>query len=364
MTTPDRDFAARLIDWHRLHGRHDLPWQRAADPYRIWLSEIMLQQTQVETVIPYYDRFIARFPDIATLAAADVDAVMALWSGLGYYARARNLHACARQVVHDHEGEFPSTAAQIATLPGIGRSTAAAIAVFAFGERAAILDGNVKRVLCRVFGIEGFPGATAVERALWDRAQSLLPAENVAIYTQAQMDLGATVCTRGTPQCSRCPLAADCIAWRDNRCRELPTPRPRKVQPVRSCQLAVMLHNDSVLLVKRPPRGIWGGLLSLPEIDGDTLDSLPPGIAANAESGMSLPTLRHTFTHFILDIHALLWRVDTRGSSLPANHDWYALETLDTLGLPAPIRRILVALQNLRGSNPEGSKAGRSNNPR
>ena len=207
MPQPAPDFAARLIAWHADHGRHDLPWQNTHDPYRIWLSEIMLQQTQVDTVVPYYRRFLARCPDIATLAAADSGTVMALWSGLGYYARARNLHACAQRLVADHGGAFPATAEAIATLPGIGRSTAAAIAAFAFGERTAILDGNVKRVLCRAFGIDGFPGQAAVERKLWALAEALLPHADVATYIQAQMDLGATLCTRGTPHCTRCPLA-------------------------------------------------------------------------------------------------------------------------------------------------------------
>lgn len=367
MTSSERDLATRLIEWHRLHGRHDLPWQRTNDPYRIWLSEIMLQQTQVDTVIPYYRRFVAHFPDLAALAAADVDSVMALWSGLGYYARARNLHACARRIVTDHGGRFPATSAQLATLPGIGRSTASAIAAFAFGERSAILDGNVKRVLCRVFGIEGFPGTAAVERALWARARALLPNDDVATYIQAQMDLGATVCTRAAPRCAHCPLRGDCVARREQRCGDLPTPRPRKPLPVRSCRLAVVLEDNAVLLVKRPPRGIWGGLLSLPEIDDDAQGERPPGSAA--EAGTPLPVLRHTFTHFILDIHAVLCRADVIGRSLPHSHDWYALDTLDTLGLPAPIRRILATLQCDGGSRSVGSKlvgsnSGRSNTPR
>lgn len=345
MSAPAPQFAARLIAWHRLHGRHGLPWQRTRDPYRIWLSEIMLQQTQVETVIPYFHRFLARFPDIGALATADLDEVMAQWSGLGYYARARNLHACARQIMRDHHGRFPSNAAQIETLPGIGRSTAAAIAAFAFDERAAILDGNVKRVLCRVFGIEGFPGSAAVERVLWAHARTLLPEDDVATYIQAQMDLGATICTRGTPLCARCPLASTCVATRENRTRELPTPRPRKTPPLRSCRLAVILHEDSVLLVRRPPRGIWGGLLSLPEIGAEAADGSPPWIAQTGERGTPLPTLRHTFTHFVLDIHAVRWCVDRPAPTLPEDHDWYGLETLDTLGLPAPIRRILGTIQ-------------------
>ncbi len=231
------DFADRLIAWQRHNGRHDLPWQGGHDPYRIWLSEIMLQQTQVDTVIPYYQRFLARFPDVASLAAAPVEDVMALWSGLGYYARARNLHRAACTIVEAHGGAFPRSAAEIAGLPGIGRSTAAAIAAFAYGERAAILDGNVKRVLCRIFGVEGFPGEKAVENRLWALAESLLPEHEVGRYIQAQMDLGATLCTRGKPACSRCPFADDCVARRENRVAELPTPRPKKV--VRAARYAL-----------------------------------------------------------------------------------------------------------------------------
>lgn len=231
-SAPTREgFAARLLNWQRTHGRHDLPWQASREPYRIWLSEIMLQQTQVETVIPYYLRFLQRFPDLPALAAASLEDVLALWSGLGYYARARNLHRAAREVRDQHDGQFPRTAAEIANLPGIGRSTAAAIAAFAHGERAAILDGNVKRVLCRVFGVEGFPGSAAVDRELWALAERLLPEAEIGRYIQAQMDLGATVCTRSRPACGRCPFAADCIAQRSGRIAELPTPRPRKAVP-------------------------------------------------------------------------------------------------------------------------------------
>ncbi len=233
MTDSIATFAPRLLAWHRQCGRHDLPWQNTRDAYRIWLSEIMLQQTQVDTVIPYYARFLAAFPDIASLAAAPVDAVMGLWSGLGYYARARNLHACAQRVVSEHGGVFPATAEQIATLPGIGRSTAAAIAAFSQGERVAILDGNVKRVLCRAFGVEGFPGSAPVEKQLWALAEALLPEAQIGNYIQAQMDLGATVCTRGTPKCAACPLAEDCVARLSDRIASLPMPRPRNPSGIR-----------------------------------------------------------------------------------------------------------------------------------
>ena len=348
------DFAERLISWQREHGRHDLPWQGGHDPYRIWLSEIMLQQTQVDTVIPYYARFLARFPDVASLAAAPVEEVMALWSGLGYYARARNLHRAAQAIVDEHGGAFPPSAAEIAELPGIGRSTAAAIAAFAYGERAAILDGNVKRVLCRIFGVEGFPGDKAVENRLWALAESLLPTHGIGRYIQAQMDLGATLCTRGKPACERCPFAGDCVARRENRVGELPTPRPKKTVPRRSARYAVILHQDAVLLERRPPAGIWGGLLSLPEIPAeiparlaDTSAWARSHFGFDAVEAHALGALTHTFTHFVLDMQPVLLRPGTGTRSCARDGDalqWVPLSALDEAALPTPVRRILDAL--------------------
>ncbi|NMG17691.1 A/G-specific adenine glycosylase [Aromatoleum bremense] len=345
-------FAARLIDWHRHHGRHDLPWQhtsgRPPDPYRIWLSEIMLQQTQVDTVIPYYARFLARFPDLATLAAAPVDDVLALWSGLGYYARARNLHKAAQVVVDLHGSDFPSHAAAIARLPGIGRSTAAAIAAFAFGERAAILDGNVKRVLCRVFGVDGFPGERAVEARLWALAESLLPDSGVGTYIQAQMDLGATVCRRSRPACARCPLADSCVARREDRIAELPAARPRKAVPQRRVRVAVIHAAGRVLLERRPPAGIWGGLLALPEIPDSEPDAgrwLQTRFGLAPRASLPLAPLNHAFTHFRLEITPIRFEVCEAGRNLAeAGHRWLALADLDAAGLPTPVRRILDAL--------------------
>lgn len=343
MTDPVSSFAPRLLAWHRLSGRHDLPWQNTRDAYRIWLSEIMLQQTQVETVIPYYARFLAAFPDIAALATAPVEAVMGLWSGLGYYARARNLHACAQQVVREHGGVFPATAEQIATLPGIGRSTAAAIAAFSQGERVAILDGNVKRVLCRAFGIAGFPGSTAVEKQLWALAESLLPAAQIGDYIQAQMDLGATVCTRGTPHCDVCPLAEDCVARRSGRVAELPTPRPRKRPPLRQAHLAIIRHAGAVLLERRPPKGIWGGLLVLPEIEGEDVAAwLADRFGVAAQSIKRGEVLRHTFTHFVLDITPAC--IALPGDAMPTLTDaqqWVPMTALAEAALPAPVRSLL-----------------------
>ncbi|MBI3094161.1 MAG: A/G-specific adenine glycosylase [Rhodocyclales bacterium] len=338
-----RGFAARLIRWHQRHGRHDLPWQNTKDSYRVWLSEIMLQQTQVATVIPYYLRFLERFPRLADLAAAPVAEVMALWSGLGYYARARNLHACAQAVMNQHGGKFPRDPHVIAELPGIGRSTANSIATFCFGAQAPILDGNVKRVLCRAFGIEGFPASSAVDKRLWALAAQLMPQRQGAIYNQAQMDLGAMVCTRTRPRCEACPLHDICVARAGGRTAELPTPKPRREIPLRHANLLVLRDGARVLLETRPPSGIWGGLLSLPE--------LPPGAdaAAWAEQHFGCrvlavspaPTLVHGFSHFRLHIAPLLLRVRPLHSVMEPGRQWLDLAATAAAALPAPIRTIL-----------------------
>ncbi|HMM54830.1 MAG TPA: A/G-specific adenine glycosylase [Candidatus Desulfobacillus sp.] len=331
-------FATALVRWQKRAGRHDLPWQgrgAAADPYRIWLSEIMLQQTQVATVIPYFRRFVARFPDLASLAGAAPAEVLALWSGLGYYARARNLHGAARIIVERHGGRFPRRIEDIASLPGIGRSTAAAIAVFAFGARAAILDGNVRRVLARAFGIDGSPADKAVEQRLWALAESLLPRRDIRAYTQGLMDLGATVCVRARPRCAACPLAARCVALRENRVAELPAPRAHRALPQRAVRLLILQRRGRVLLQQRPPRGLWGGLLSLPELPAGRL---PRRYAA----AVALPPLRHAFTHFRLEMRPLLCRLGRGDPALPGV--WLRLAALDTAPLPAPIRRILLSL--------------------
>ncbi len=325
-------FAADLIRWQKRCGRHDLPWQQQRDPYRLWLAEVMLQQTQVATVIPYYLRFIERLPDITRLAAATPDTVLGLWSGLGYYARARNLQRAAQYIVIHHGGRFPHRIADIEKLPGIGRSSAASIAVFAFGKRAAILDGNVRRVLARVFAIVGPTHERPVEKRLWQIAGELLPHRDLRTYTQGLMDLGALVCTRAKPRCGECPLARHCLALRDNRVAELPTPRQRPAQPQRSTHLLVLLHDDRVLLQPRPAHGLWGGLLSLPEC---------PPENARAQAA-ALPVVRHAFTHFRLDIHPWLQKVSA-GDTAPAGI-WLALDALDGAPLPAPIRRILESL--------------------
>ncbi|MDP2793666.1 MAG: A/G-specific adenine glycosylase [Sulfurisoma sp.] len=339
------DFSDRLIRWQQRHGRHGLPWQKTRDPYRVWLSEIMLQQTQVATVIPYYDRFLVRFPTLADLAAAPVEAVMEPWSGLGYYARARNLHACAREVMTAHGGEFPRTPEALAALPGIGRSTANAIATFCFGAHAPILDGNVKRVLCRCFGIEGFPGTTATESRLWRDAESLLPANKVSAYIQGQMDLGATICTRGKPRCEACPLREICVAHREGRVAELPTPRPKKALPEREATLLVLRDKERFLLERRPPAGIWGGLLSLPELPAgaELASHIERQLGARLVAVTPAPSFVHTFSHFRLRIRPLLCEVQSQPRAAESDHQWLTKTELARAALPAPIRKILSA---------------------
>ena len=346
MTTP-RSFAARLVAWQKTHGRHDLPWQRTRDPYRIWLSEIMLQQTQVATVIAYYERFLAAFPDVRALAEAAEDRVLERWSGLGYYRRAHHLHAAAKEIVATHRGIVPRDVETLATLPGIGRTTASAIAAFAFGEREAILDGNVKRVLARHRGIAGYPGASKVERELWRIAVSLLPNEDVETYTQAMMDLGATLCTRSAPRCAECPVARDCLARIEDRVAELPSPRPKKELPQRAVRMLVIERAGTILFEKRPAVGIWGGLWSLPEaaVDADPVAHCRTRFAARVTGGDELASIEHTFTHFRLTI--LPQRVHVRSwppRAEPPGLLWLTRDDALSAALPAPIRMLVRAL--------------------
>ena len=341
----DDSFSRRLTDWQRRHGRHDLPWQNTRDAYRIWLSEIMLQQTQVSTVIPYYERFLERFPSIAELATAPLETVLGLWSGLGYYARARNLHRCAQVLVAEHGGAFPKEPEHIAELPGIGRSTAAAIAVFAFGRRAAILDGNVKRVLARCFSIDGFPGSAASEKVFWQLAEALLPLTGIEAYTQGLMDLGATLCTSANYACAICPMSDICVARREGRQGELPAARPRKVLPERETNLLLLTNREHVLLERRPPSGIWGGLLSLPEGDAATADELVRRHGLRLLAAQPMATLRHTFTHFRLNIQTVCCRVErVSGVAGEPGWEWLDLASIESAALPTPIRRLLASL--------------------
>jgi len=334
----EQSFAQRLIAWQQAAGRHDLPWQGSRDPYRVWLSEIMLQQTQVATVIPYYQRFLSSFPNVVALAAAPIERVVEHWAGLGYYARARNLHRCAQQIVAQHGGAFPRTAAELAELPGIGRSTAAAIAAFSFGERAAILDGNVKRVLCRVFGIAGFPGSAPVERKLWQLAESLLPETGIEAYTQGLMDLGATLCTRGTPHCPACPFADACVARREGRQKTLPEARPRAPVPERSATFVLITDGQRLLLERRPPSGLWGGLLVPPEGEPEQVLAAR-GLCALAQR--KLPDLKHAFTHFRLTLQPVVCRVQVPATTGETGSAWLPLSEAAAAGVPTPIARLI-----------------------
>ena len=341
-------FASRLIAWHRRDGRHDLPWQGTRDPYRIWVSEIMLQQTQVATVIPYYRRFLERFPDIATLAAAPLDEVLGRWSGLGYYSRARNLHRAAQSIVSEYRGRFPRDFDTVIRLPGIGRSTAGAICAFAYGARHAILDGNVKRVLARHYGIRGYPGERSVEADLWRKAAALLPRKDIGLYTQALMDLGASICKRRRPSCAACPVVTACVAYQKGLTDALPAPRPKKPLPQRSTRMLVLEHAGKVLLEKRPASGVWGALWSLPEAEpGEDL-----GVACSTRFGVrvtratKLPRLEHGFTHFRLSIEPWHLHVSTLATrAAEPRHAWFTPEEASSAALPAPVRRILVEIR-------------------
>ncbi len=340
--SPHPNFAQHLIAWHKQHGRHDLPWQNTRDPYRIWVSEIMLQQTQVAAVIPYYQRFLARFPDISSLALAPIDDVLALWSGLGYYARARNLHTAAQWVVTCYAGNFPQRAIDIESLPGIGRSTAAAVAAFAFGEQGAILDGNVKRVLARCFGIAGYPGEQAVQKRLWALAEALLPETQIEIYTQALMDLGATICARGKPRCDHCPMQALCVAHQTGRTAELPTTKLKAVLPLRETVFLILQQGGEVLLEKRPASGIWGGLWSFPEIEPEAIlqTQLMQRFGVEAQRAKALEPLAHTFTHFHLTIRPLWVETTTPLVSKPGQV-WLTLEDARGAAIPTAVRKLL-----------------------
>jgi A/G-specific adenine glycosylase len=344
------DFAATLIRWHRRHGRHDLPWQRPRTPYRVWISEVMLQQTQVATVVGYYQRFLQRFPDVATLAASGLDEVLHLWSGLGYYSRARSLHAAAQRVVNAHGGELPVTRAQLMELPGIGRSTAGAILALAHDRPEAILDANVRRVLARRFGIGGTPGARETEQQLWRQAEQCTPASRAATYTQAIMDFGATLCTQRAPACPRCPLAGVCVAQHTGRVAELPPPRTRAPRRTRTVVMLLALRRDGrMLLQRRPPRGVWGGLWTPPEFHDAASAARYCGarLAAAQLEPEPLPPLRHAFTHFDLEITPLRARCEELAGVMEgAATLWYNPREPARIGVPAPIAALLSSLMS------------------
>lgn len=346
-----QEFSDRLLIWFDQHGRKDLPWQLDRTPYSVWVSEIMLQQTQVATVIPYYQRFMQRFPEVESLALAEPDEVLEHWAGLGYYSRARNLHKAAKQVCDMHGGEFPDNIDELQGLPGIGRSTAGAILAQAFGQRAVILDGNVKRVLTRYAGIRDWPGKTAVQKELWQIAEELTPEKRIADYTQAIMDLGATLCSR-KPDCSRCPVQGDCVAYQQQLTSQIPAKKPARKIPVREINMLVLRNErDEILLERRPNSGIWGGLWSLPECQHEdlqtTLDSLP----GKTEVKEVLDTREHQFSHFRLrftpvEIH---YKADGQALLESSQSIWYKSSSGAQLGFPAPVKTLLKELSVSQG---------------
>ncbi len=351
-STDSQLFADALLHWFDLHGRRRLPWQHNPTPYRVWVSEVMLQQTQVATVIPYYERFTARFPSVESLAAAAEDEVLHLWTGLGYYARARNLRACAQTLVAQHGGEFPGSLEAVQALPGIGRSTAGAILALSRGERHAILDGNARRVLARVFGIAGDPSCAPVLAALWRQADVCTPAARVGAYTQAIMDLGATVCTR-KPACTVCPMSAICFAARAGRQAELPDRKPKRARPARAATLLIAESGAAgaraILLERRPAPGIWGGLWSPPQFESETaaLDWCRRHLGGMASETERLDPIDHSFTHFHLHLTPLRVRCTPPPAVCDDGHRWYALDAPPAVGLPQPIRRLIERLRRL-----------------
>jgi len=349
---PKRSFDNRLLDWFDKHGRKDLPWQLAITPYRVWVSEIMLQQTQVTTVIPYFERFIGRFPDISALANARQDDVLHLWTGLGYYARGRNLHKAAQLIQDTYEGKFPLDIEAVTALPGIGRSTAGAILSLCADQRHPILDGNVKRVLARYHAIDGWPGKPSVEKQLWQLANQHTPHKHNAAYTQAVMDFGATLCRRRKPLCSTCPLKSDCQALAQGRQTELPTSRPKKNIPTRKVAMLLLKNEQQqVLLQQRPPSGIWGGLWSLPELEAGS-DTTHIQQWCERELGCKVQIeqfakpLRHTFSHFHLHIEPIVAQTSANANGVRDADAtvWYNPAIPDARGLAAPVKNLLQTL--------------------
>ncbi|MFL0810894.1 MAG: A/G-specific adenine glycosylase [Agarilytica sp.] len=339
-------FANALLNWFDQHGRKHLPWQDPITPYRVWLSEIMLQQTQVDTVIPYFTRFLERFETVEALAKTPQEDVLHLWTGLGYYARARNLHKCAQQIVELHDGDFPQDAEQLTTLPGIGKSTARAICSIAFGHAEAILDGNVKRVLARFHAVEGWPGKPAIEKILWQHAESHMPDTRCGDYTQAIMDLGATLCTRSKPRCNECPMRDHCQAHALNKTAELPTKKPSKVSPIKAATLLILKDSQQrIQLEQRPQSGIWGGLWSFPEFDNCETALATAQQTGAIQSHEVWSQFRHVFSHYKLDIQPCIVELDNyTQASKQNNKRWVTLEQALKLGLPAPVKSLIEKL--------------------
>ena len=353
------DFAQHVLRWFQQHGRQDLPWQHNTTPYRVWVSEVMLQQTQVSTVIPYYAKFMAQLPDINALANAPQDQVLHLWTGLGYYARARNLHKAAKHIMEQHQGQFPTTFDEVIALPGIGRSTAGAILALAYQQHHAILDGNVKRVLARYHAVPGWPGQTKVAQTLWDYSERHTPAHQVAAYTQAMMDLGATLCTRSTPQCERCPLQQTCRAHQHHQTDQFPEKKPKTTKPHKTTQFLILLNNHHApLLIQRPNQGIWGGLWSFPECptQANPVEWCQSELKVNAQHLKALTPFEHIFTHYQLTIQPTLLHCHT-APELTQPHCWYAADGTQTLGFPSPVHTLLTSLPSIIPTLKQGNQS-------
>ena len=358
MTNPSNStlFSKKVLNWFDKHGRKNLPWQKDRSPYKIWISEIMLQQTQVATVIPYFERFIAQFPTLKSLAKAELDEVLSLWSGLGYYARARNLHSAAKIIQNDMTGKFPQDFEQVLTLPGIGRSTAGAILSLALGQHHSILDGNVKRVLARYFTVEGWPGNNAVANTLWQHSETLTPIKRVDDFNQAMMDLGSGICTRSKPVCTQCPLSTNCISYTNKTQADYPGKKPKRITPIREVQMLLVTNdNGDILLQRRPPSGIWGGLLCLPEIplETNTKKWCKKTMGFTVNEKHRWPVLRHTFSHFHLDISPVLATVKSLKNCVMEESEWVWYNnglkderTKPVGGFPTPVIKLLKKHQN------------------
>lgn len=360
-TQSAKKFKQQVLDWYHEQGRKHLPWQQNKTPYRVWISEIMLQQTQVATVIPYYEKFMASFPDINALAEADEDNVLHHWTGLGYYARARNLHKAAKIMADTYQGEFPQTLDEVVALPGIGRSTAGAILSLSLNKHHAILDGNVKRVLARCYTVDGHNGQAKFEQQLWPIAETLTPKQEVAAYNQAMMDLGAMVCTRSKPHCEECPLQSGCLAFAGDKQTLYPQKKPKKITPVRTTVMIIPRITDKnaisatskVLLEKRPPTGIWGGLWCFHEVETlSKIDAHMKTLGLQVKSKQSLPPFRHTFSHFHLDIEPIIVECDLNesisGNTEVREHNqqaWFDLSQDIKVGLAASTQKLLTLLQ-------------------
>ncbi len=342
------EFATRVLNWYVLHGRKDLPWQQDVNAYRVWVSEIMLQQTQVQTVIPYFEKFMRHFPSIAALASAGQDDVLCHWSGLGYYARARNLHKAAQQICSDHNGRFPENFDEVMALPGIGRSTAGAILSLSFGQRHPILDGNVKRVLARHNAIAGTPGNNKVQTALWESADRNTPTARVGEYTQAIMDLGATLCSRRKPSCTSCPVSTDCVAFKQGTTEHFPGKKPRAAKPLRRTTMVLASMDGKVYLERRPEAGIWGGLWSLPELGDRSLrDWCELELGGAVDETEPWAVLRHSFSHYDLDIQPIVVRMNCGAGKVSAADErtWHKLDDVPPGGLAAPVKKLIEQLK-------------------